>query len=90
MTLVIDLVGYVAACCTTLAFVPQAYSVWKTRSTRDLSLAMFLIFTIGVALWLGYGWLITSWPIIIANLCTLVLAGYILLMKLTESSRATA
>ena len=82
-----DLIGYIAAFCTTFAFVPQAYSVWKTRSTRDLSLAMFLVFTIGVCLWLVYGCLIGSWPIIIANLCTVLLAGYILAMKITEGRR---
>lgn len=82
-----DLIGYLAAFCTTVAFLPQAISVWKTRSTRDLSLAMFLIFTLGVLLWLSYGWRIQSWPIIIANAITVLLAGYILLMKLTESRR---
>ena len=82
-----DIIGYVAAFCTTSAFVPQAYRVWKTRHTRDLSLAMFLIFSGGVALWFWYGWRINSTPIIIANLCTLVLAGYILVMKITEGSR---
>lgn len=82
-----DLIGYVAAFCTTIAFVPQARTVWKTRSTRDLSLAMFLIFTVGVALWLVYGLLLGSWPITIANIFTLVLAGYILFMKITEGRR---
>ena len=82
-----DLIGYIAAFCTTFAFVPQAYTVWKTHSTRDLSLAMFLVFTIGVCLWLVYGCLIVSWPIIIANLCTVLLAGYILGMKITEGRR---
>lgn len=82
-----DLIGYVAAFCTTIAFVPQARTVWKTRSTRDLSLAMFLIFTVGVALWLVYGLLLGSWPITIANIFTLILAGYILFMKITEGRR---
>ena len=82
-----DLIGYIAAFCTTIAFVPQALTVWKTGSTRDLSLAMFLIFTFGVALWLAYGILLGSWPVTIANIFTLVLAGYILYMKLTEKRR---
>lgn len=82
-----DFIGYVAAFCTTIAFVPQALTVWKTRSTRDLSLAMFLIFTVGVALWLVYGLLLGSWPITIANIFTLILAGYILFMKITEGRR---
>lgn len=82
-----DAIGYAAAFCTTIAFVPQAMTVWKTRSTRDLSLAMFLIFTVGVALWLAYGLLLGSWPITLANTFTLILAGYILFMKITESRR---
>lgn len=82
-----DLIGYIAAFCTTFAFVPQAMTVWKTGSTRDLSLAMFLIFTLGVALWLVYGILVGSMPVTIANILTLVLAGYILYMKLTEKRR---
>lgn len=82
-----ELTGYVAAFCTTIAFVPQARTVWKTRSTKDLSLSMFLIFCIGVALWLVYGVMLGSWPIMIANIFTLILAGYILGMKLTEGRR---
>jgi MtN3 and saliva related transmembrane protein len=82
-----DLIGYIAAFCTTFAFVPQAMTVWKTRRTRDLSLSMFSIFTLGVALWLVYGVLIGAWPIIIANCITILLAGYILWMKATEQRR---
>jgi MtN3 and saliva related transmembrane protein len=82
-----DLIGYIAAFFTTVAFLPQAINVYKTRSTRDLSLAMFSIFCIGVALWLVYGLMIHSTPIIIANVITLLLAGYILAMKATEYRR---
>lgn len=82
-----DLLGYIAAFCTTVAFVPQAWRVHRTRSTGDLSLGMFLLFTTGVALWLAYGVLIGSTPVVIANILTLLLAGYILVMKLTEKSR---
>ncbi|HVK98906.1 MAG TPA: SemiSWEET transporter [Dongiaceae bacterium] len=88
MTDLTELIGYVAAFCTTIAFVPQAHRVWKTGHTRDLSLAMFLIFSCGVALWFCYGWRIGSWPIILANLFTLMLAGYILVMKMTEAKRS--
>ena len=84
----VDLLGFVAACCTTVAFLPQALQVHRTRRTQDLSLGMFSLFTTGVALWLAYGLLIGSAPVWIANACTLVLAGYILYMKLTEGSRA--
>ena len=79
--------GYVAAFCTTAAFVPQAWLVWRTGRTHDLSLGMFSLFTTGVALWLWYGVRIDSAPITVANVITLALAGYILYMKLTEKSR---
>ncbi|MDP5240278.1 SemiSWEET transporter [Uliginosibacterium sp. 31-16] len=77
-----DLIGYLAAFCTTLAFVPQAWLTWKTRSAHGVSLGMYSIFTFGVFLWLAYGILLQAWPIIIANLITLILALFILIMKL--------
>jgi MtN3 and saliva related transmembrane protein len=78
----VDLVGAVAGTLSTIAFVPQAWRVWKTRSARDLSLPMYLIFTSGVALWLVYGLLLGAVPIIVCNGLTLVLAGTVLAMKL--------
>lgn len=77
-----DLMGYLAATLTTLSFVPQAYKVHKTRHTRDLSLGMFSLFSLGVASWLVYGILIGAWPVIVANAVTLLLASYILWHKL--------
>ncbi len=68
--------------CTTIAFVPQAYKVWKTKSAKDISLWMFLIFTIGVASWLVYGVLTNNLPIIFANIVTLFLAFLILVAKI--------
>src|SRR5690349_22990080 len=47
---------------TTIAFVPQVMRAWRTRSSRDISLWAFVIFSIGVSLWLVYGILIDSWP----------------------------
>lgn len=77
-----DLIGSIAATLTTTAFIPQAWQVWHTRHTADISLGMYAMFTAGVALWLAYGILLLSWPIIIANGITLLLAGIVLLMKL--------
>ena len=70
-----DLIGALASTLTTVAFVPQVWRAWKTRSARDLSLSMYLIFTSGVALWLLYGLLLGAMPIIVGNAVTLVLAG---------------
>ena len=74
-------VGFVAAILTTVAFVPQIMKVWRTRSAADISLGMYTLFTLGVALWLVYGILIDSRPIVFANCVTLLLAGVVLVMK---------
>ena len=77
-----DLIGSAAACMTTLSFVPQAWLTFKTRDVSGVSLGMYSVFTVGVALWLAYGLLLRSWPMVIANAITLVLALMILAMKL--------
>lgn len=77
-----DWIGSIAATLTTTAFIPQAWQVWRTRHTKDISLGMYAIFTSGVALWAIYGMMIASWPVIIANCITLVLAGAVLVMKI--------
>ena len=77
-----DLIGSLAACLTTVSFVPQAWLTFKTRDVSGVSLAMYSVFTVGVALWLAYGVLLGSWPMVIANAITLVLALMILAMKL--------
>ena len=61
---------------------PQFIKVWRTRSTEDISLGMFLVLVLGVALWLLYGLLSGDGPLIASNAITLVLAGAILFMKL--------
>ncbi|ABD67950.1 conserved hypothetical protein [Rhodoferax ferrireducens T118] len=77
-----ELFGYCAAVLTTISFVPQAWHTFKTRDVRGISLGMYSVFTFGVACWLIYGLLLGAWPIVIANVVTLVLAGGILVMKL--------
>ena len=74
-------IGFIAAVLTTVAFVPQILKIWRARSAKDVSLGMYTVFTIGVVLWLVYGILIDSWPIILANCITLLLAGVVLAMK---------
>ncbi len=78
----IDSIGSIAATFTTVSFVPQVWQVWRSKHTKDISLGMYSLFTLGVALWLVYGILLMSWPIIIANSITVLLAGAVLLMKL--------
>lgn len=77
-----NFIGTLAATLTTVAFVPQAWMTWKLRRAEGVSLGMYSIFTTGVAMWLLYGLMIGAWPVIIANVFTLLLALFILAMKL--------
>jgi MtN3 and saliva related transmembrane protein len=74
--------GFLAAALTTGSFIPQAIKTIRTRDTSGISLAMYVVFTLGVAAWLGYGVMIESWPMIAANSITLCLAATILICKL--------
>ncbi|MGH7146941.1 MAG: SemiSWEET transporter [Nitrospiraceae bacterium] len=76
------LVGLAAGTLTTIAFLPQLIHTWQTKSAKDVSLGMFLIFCTGVLLWMIYGFMIQSLPVMLANGVTLVLAGAILVLKL--------
>ncbi len=75
-------IGGIAATLTTCSFIPQVWKVWRTRHTKDISLLMYSLFSAGVALWLIYGILLSSWPIVVANTITLLLAGTVLALKL--------
>lgn len=74
--------GYVAAILTTAAFVPQAIKIIRSRETSGISLGMYVVFTIGVAFWFGYGLVLGSWPMIVSNALTFLLAATILGLKL--------
>ncbi|MDB5931853.1 MAG: sugar efflux transporter for intercellular exchange family protein [Polaromonas sp.] len=82
-------IGFVAACLTTASFLPQAWLSFKTRDVSGVSLGMYCAFTAGVALWLAYGLLLGSWPMVIANTITLGLALMILGMKLFYGRAST-
>jgi MtN3 and saliva related transmembrane protein len=73
--------GYAAAVLTTGSFIPQAVMTIRSRNTSGVSLAMYVIFTLGVGLWLVYGIALQSWPMILANTVTLALAATILALK---------
>ncbi|MDY6804744.1 MAG: SemiSWEET transporter [Cyanobacteriota bacterium] len=78
----ITLIGLLAGSLTTIAFLPQVIQTWKTKSTKDISLGMFLTFCTGVLLWIIYGILVKDIPLIVANIATLSLASTILWFKL--------
>jgi len=73
-----EIIGLIAAVCTTFAFIPQVMKVWKTKQTKDLSLRMYSIMFIGIILWLVYGIRIDSLSIILANVVTAILVVTIL------------
>jgi len=77
-----NIIGYLAAFLTTTAFLPQAYLSWKTRDLSGISLPMYSLFTLGVALWLAYGIMIASSPVIVANGITLLLSSVVLYLKI--------
>jgi MtN3 and saliva related transmembrane protein len=78
----IEMLGYVAATLTTISFLPQAWLIWKTRSAKSVSLGMYSAFVTGIGLWLIYGALIGSWPLVASNSVTFVLSGLILALKI--------
>ncbi len=79
---VVDILGFAAAFLTTAAFIPQLVRVLRLRSARDISLPTFLMFSVGVFLWLLYGINIGSKPVIASNGVTLLLSVSILILKL--------
>jgi MtN3 and saliva related transmembrane protein len=86
----IDTIGYAAATMTTVSFVPQLVRVIRLRSARDISLGMFLIFSLGTFAWLLYGLLVHSAPVWIANAVTFLLSMSILILKLRFDRRAVS
>ena len=81
----IDLFGFSAALLTTIAFLPQLYKTWKTKSAEDVSLIMLILFITGLICWIIYGFKINSIPILVANIITFIFNFSILILKITYS-----
>lgn len=77
----VTIIGLLAGTLTTISFLPQVIKTWKTKSTKDISLGMFLTFCTGSLLWIIYGTLVKDIPVVIANVATLSLASTILWFK---------
>lgn len=84
----IEMIGFVAAFFTSASFLPQAIMVIRTRKTDGLSLTMYMMFTLGIALWLTYGLATVAWPLICANTVTITLASCILSIMLGNKWKA--
>ena len=78
----IDFFGFLAAFLTTIAFLPQLYKTWKTKSADDVSLFMLILFITGLICWIIYGIKINSIPILIANIITFIFNFSILILKI--------
>jgi MtN3 and saliva related transmembrane protein len=77
-----ELIGIVAGLLTTVAFLPQAVKIWRSKSAKDVSLAMFVCFCAGIVLWVIYGFMLGALPVILANVVTLCIASTILVFKI--------
>ncbi len=75
------LIGSIAAILTTAAFLPQTLHIIRTRQTAGISMVMYCIFAAGVCLWMVYGVMIMSWPVIISNTLTLMFSLTIIALK---------
>ena len=78
----IDILGYVSATITTIAFLPQIIKTIETKSAKDVSMGMFVLFTVGVFLWVVYGFLTKTMPVLIANIVIFCLAVTQILLKI--------
>ena len=76
-----ELIGSLAGALTTISFLPQVIKTYRSRCAKGLSLGMFLLFTLGILMWLIYGIGINKPPIIVANSITLVMAAMLLFAK---------
>jgi len=77
-----NIIGFAAALLTTFGLLPQTIQAWKSKQTKDISLAMYLIMVSGITLWLVYGLLLNDGPLIAANSVSLIFASTTLYLKI--------
>jgi len=83
----IQILGLAAGACTSLATVPQLIKTWKTKEVGDVSMKMFLLYVVGMSMWLTYGIIKSDLPIIITNAIALVFHGLMLFFKLKYKNK---
>jgi MtN3 and saliva related transmembrane protein len=76
------LIGLAAGTLTTISFMPQVIKAWKSKSTKDISIGMYSALSVGLSLWIFYGFAINSTPVIFTNVISLILALVVLLLKI--------
>lgn len=85
-----SIVGLVAGVCSTSSFVPQVLKAWREGDTEAISKRMYIVTVSAFSLWIIYGVMIESWPIVTFNIASLVLSAAILVLKVRSSRRAAA
>jgi MtN3 and saliva related transmembrane protein len=86
----ITLIGALAALCSTVSFVPQAWKIIRTRDTSGLSARMYAVTVTGFSLWLAYGIMLGEWPLIVTNAVCLALSAFILAMRILPQRKKEA
>ena len=76
------LIGLAAGTLTTISFLPQVIKAWKSKSTKDISIGMYTALSVGLLLWIFYGFAINSTPVIFTNVISLILTVLVLLLKI--------
>ena len=89
-TILLDVVGVGAAICSTSSFAPQLVKTWREKTGGEVSLRMYVLTVGAFALWIAYGAMLGSWPLVAANAISLVLASAILVLQLRYRGRAPA
>lgn len=80
--MVTQIIGYAASILGTVAFLPQAIYVIRSKDTKSISLSTYVVFVCSVVLWFVYGILLRDIPIFSSNLVCIVLGSIILAYKL--------
>ena len=81
-------VGTIAGICSTGSFVPQVIKAWRENDTAAISKRMYVVTVTAFSLWIAYGVLIGSLPLVVFNIASLLLSGLILLLKMRQQRRA--
>jgi len=76
-----NILGTGAALCSMASFVPQILKIWRERDASSVSFRMYAVTVTGFSLWIAYGAMITSWPVVGSNIVCLALSATILVLK---------
>jgi len=78
----VEIIGIIAGVLSCTTFLPQIIKTYKSKSTEDVSLLMFIIAALGSALWLIYGVLIQSFALTFTNVIVLIFSLIMLFFKI--------